>query len=88
MDVRDVRAYVEREWATAETRKQEHWAREFNERGPDATLEAALTLREHMRLVNPEWPSERERAADLADHIALKRAIDLAAGAFVGLTTR
>lgn len=88
MDARDVRAYVARGWEAAEKLKQEHWAREFRERGAEATLSAALALWQQMRLVDPDWPSEEERTADLTHHIALKRAIDRAASAFVGLTAR
>jgi hypothetical protein len=88
VEPRDARAYVERGWAAAERLKQEHWAREFRERGPEATLEAARALREHMRLVNPDWPSESERRDDLDHHIALKRAIDAAARAFLQRAAR
>ena len=83
MDARDLRAYVERGWTAAQALKQQHWAREFRERGPEATVAAALALREHMRLVNPDWPSESDRREDLAHHVALKRAIDGAARAFL-----
>ncbi len=83
-----LRAYLERGWAAAESLKQEHWAREFNERGPEATLEASQALWQHIRLLRPEWPSDQERLEDLAHHIALKRAIDRAARAFVFVTAR
>lgn len=88
MDARDVRAYVEREWTAAEALKQQYWAREFREHGSEATVEVALALREHMRLVNPDWPSESERREDLAHHVVLKRAIDGAARAFLLDTAR
>jgi len=83
VDARDLKAYVERGWAAAQTRKQEHWAREFREHGPDVTVEVACALREHMRLVNPDWPSESDRRDDLAHHVVLKRAIDGATRAFL-----
>jgi hypothetical protein len=83
VDAREVRAYVERGWATAAALKEQHWAREFRERGPEATVAAALALHEHMQLVNPDWPSESDRQEDLAHHVALKRAIDGAARAFI-----
>lgn len=83
VDAGDLRAYVDRGWAAARTLKQEHWAREFREHGSEATVEAALALREHMRLVNPDWPSESDRRDDLAHHVVLKRAIDGAARAFL-----
>lgn len=83
MDADDIRAYAQRAWAAAEAGKREHWAREFAARGSAATLEAAHALWIHMRAVRPDWPTARERDADLDHHIALKRAIDRAAGGFV-----
>ncbi len=77
-----LRAYAGRAWARAAALKQEHWAREFATRGPAATFEAAQALREHMRAVRPDWPTDEERREDLAHHVALKRAIDRAASAF------
>lgn len=88
VDPRHLRAYVERDWAAAESLKQEHWAREFADRGPEATLQASQALWRHMRLVRPDWPSDPERLGDLAHHIALKRAIDRVAGAFVPFAAR
>ena len=82
VDVRDLRAYLERGRA-AERLKREYWAREFRARGPGATIEAARALHEHMRRVNPDWPSDADRRADLAHHVVLKRAIDGAARAFL-----
>lgn len=83
MKPEDVRAYAQRGWKVAETRKQEHWAREFVEHGPQATFEASQVLWRHMRSLRPDWPSPEERREDLAHHIALKELIDRAAGAFV-----
>ncbi len=83
MKPEDVRAYAQRAWKVAETRKQEHWAREFDEHGPQATFDASQVLWRHMRALRPDWPSPEERREDLAHHITLKRLIDRAAGAFV-----
>lgn len=83
-----MKAFIERDWAAAASFKQEHWAREFAERGPAATLDASQALWQHMRLVRPDWPSNRERLDDLAHHVALKRAIDRVAGAFVAIAAR
>jgi hypothetical protein len=88
VDRASARAFVERGWEAAEALAQEHWAREFDRGGPAATLAAAGALWEHMRQVRPDWPSESERADDLAHHLALKGAIDRAAGAFLPLTGR
>jgi len=83
MKPEDVRAYAQRAWKAAETRKQEHWAREYVEHGPQTTFEASQVLWRHMRSLRPDWPSPEERREDLAHHIALKQLIDRAAGAFV-----
>jgi len=84
----DVRAYAARNWRAAETLKQDHWARETAERGPLVTFEASQLLWHHMRTLRPDWPSDDERRQDLADHIALKRLIDRAAGAFLDAANR
>ena len=83
----DLRAYAHRPWLAAEAQKQEHWARELSA-NPLATFEASQALWVHMRQVNPDWPSQAERQEDLAHHIALKRAIDRAAGVFLAAAGR
>ena len=83
----DVRAYAHRPWPAAEALKQQHWARELAS-NPLATLEASQALWVHMRQINPEWPTEAERREDLAHHVALKRAIDRAAGVFLAAAGR
>ncbi len=84
----DVRAYARRAWEAAEMLKREHWAREIAQRGPLATFEASQALWEHMRRLRPDWPSPDDRREDLAHHIALKSAIDAAAGAFLARADR
>ena len=88
MESEDARDYVHRGWGAAEALKQEHWAREVAERGCLATFEACQVLWEHMRRLQPDWPSPEERREDLAHHVALKRAIDRAAGAFLSTAHR
>lgn len=85
MDAAHLKAYRERDWARAEALKRAHWAREFATRGPEATVEAAQALWQHMRLVRPDWPSDEERGEDLAHHLELKQRIDRAAHAVVRL---
>jgi hypothetical protein len=83
MEALDVRAYLDRCRTAGDSGKREHWAREYRQHGSTATLDAAQALWLHMRAVRPEWPSEDERQADLAHHVALKRAIDRAERAFL-----
>ena len=88
MDAPDLKAYLERGWAAAEALKRAHWAREFAARGPEATIQAAHALWQHMRLVRPDWPSEEQRREDLVHHVRLKERIDRAAHAFARLADR
>jgi hypothetical protein len=88
VDREQLRAYAGRAWARAAALKRAHWASEFAARGPTATFEAAQALREHMCALRPDWPTDRERREDLAHHVALKRAIDRAAGVFRAATRR
>ena len=83
----DLRAYAHRPWSTGEALKGEHWVRELSH-NPLATFDASQALWVHMRQVNPHWPTEAERREDLAHHVALKRAIDRAAGVFIAAAGR
>ena len=84
----DVRAYAQRAWHVLAGLEHDHWARALLERGPLSTLEASQALWTHMRHVRPDWPTEADRRADLAHHIALKQAIDRAARAFTAAARR
>ena len=88
MHADDLRAYAGRPWRLLAALQVDHWGRELAVRGPLATLEASQALWAHMRSVRPDWPREADRSADLAHHIALKHAIDRAAGAFLVPTRR
>ena len=88
MNPAELRAYARRAWDVGERLEREHWRQEIAARGPLATFEASQVLWEHMRRVRPDWPSLEERREDLAHHIALKRALDRAAGAFLARAHR
>ena len=83
----DLRAYASRPWHLAETLERTHWTSELA-RDPMATFWASQVLWVHMRQINPAWPTEAEREEDLAHHVALKRAIDHAAGVFLAAAGR
>jgi hypothetical protein len=80
----DARAFVERDWAGLAALKRAHLVERYRTDGAQAALRASSMLWEHTRCVRPDWPNARERAADLAQHIELKRQIDQAAHAFQG----
>lgn len=84
MDRDAVQRYAWRPWAEIEAAKQAYWAREFAERGHEATFRAAQALWDYMRNVRPDWPTQTERAEDLAHHLELKRLLDQAGRALTG----
>jgi hypothetical protein len=84
----DLRAYAQRPWHVLAALEQDHWARQLDARGPLATLEASQALWAHMRRVRPDWPTAEDRRDDSAHHVALKQAIDRAAGAFLAAARR
>ncbi|XYH97268.1 hypothetical protein ACMHYB_57515 [Sorangium sp. So ce1128] len=82
MDPAHIRAFAERNRADVEQRKLDHWRRVYREQGSQATLQAGHALYDHARRVRPDFPTDRERAEDLAHHVELKRLLERAAGAF------
>ena len=81
MDSDAVRAFANRDWEAIAGSKREHWTRVLRTAGPAALFRVAQHLREHTRMVRPDWPSPNDRARDLANHIALKQLLDRASHA-------
>ncbi|HZS32101.1 MAG TPA: hypothetical protein VFC42_01835 [Methylomirabilota bacterium] len=88
MDPASVRQFVERPWARVRASKRRHWAEAVEADGPEPSLRASRALWLHMRCVRPDWPSDAERAEDLAHHLELKRCLDRAARALAPLPDR
>ncbi len=65
------RAYVGRPWAAIERAKRRFWAEA--KRTPGERVAVAEALREHARELHPMWPTNEDRAEDLAHHIELRR---------------
>ena len=82
VDAKAIRAYARRDWTLIERRKREYWAKRYREQGAAPLRRVADALREHLLAVRPDWPSEADREADLAHHVALKRLLDAAGDAF------
>lgn len=76
MKAEDVRRYLERDRSAVESQKRQYWAQLCRAEGGAATLAAAHALHAHLRFVRPDYPTERDRAEDLAHHVALKQMID------------
>lgn len=78
----DAYAFVGRDWASMAALKRLHWAERFHAEGSQATVRASSALWEHVRRIKPDWPTERDRRADLAHHIEFKRLLDRTAHGF------
>lgn len=88
VDASSVRRFADRPWELLRAAKRRHWAEEVTARGPEASLGASRALWLHMRRVRPDWPSDAERAEDLAHHLELKGYLDRAARALARLPDR
>lgn len=69
------RAFAGRPWGLLEDAKREHIAASFRA-DPAAHAASIYALRDHLRLVRPEWPTAAELMTDLEDHVALKRKLE------------
>jgi hypothetical protein len=88
VDAPSIRRFVDRPWKLLRAATRRYWAEEVRARGAEAPLRAFRTLWLHMRRVRPDWPSEAERAEDLAHHLELKGCLDRAARALARLPDR
>ena len=84
MDPEDLRAFAGRDWAAAADAKREYWAERFRREGAGPARRASTLLLEHARRLGVSPLTEPDRAADLADHAALRDRLDRAARAFTG----
>ncbi|MEQ1729260.1 MAG: hypothetical protein ABL982_12865 [Vicinamibacterales bacterium] len=84
MTSEELRRFARRDWASAAAGKGEYWAARYQQHGATPAREAAFALLQHMRTVQPDYPSARHREEDLADHQVLRHRLDLAAHAFTG----
>ena len=78
----DLRRFARRDWAGAAAGKGDYWAQQYQQHGAVPARQAATALLQHMRAVQPDYPSPRFRDEDLADHHSLRQRLDRAAHAF------
>jgi len=71
----DLLAFAHRDWSLVAEAKAEFWQDCKRHRTPDDILAIGEQLRQHVRAVRPDWPSESERAADLAVHLRVTEAL-------------
>ncbi|MGH9369763.1 MAG: hypothetical protein ACRD3M_19095 [Thermoanaerobaculia bacterium] len=64
----DLIAYARRDWALLAQVKAAHWARVKRRSGVVRAVRAGEELRQLVRRIHPEWPTEEDRKRDLATH--------------------
>jgi hypothetical protein len=79
-----LRRFAQRDWSALADAKRDYWAEQYRTRGPEAARRASLLLLEHARHIQPGFPTEADRSADLASHIETCDRLDRAARAFTG----
>jgi hypothetical protein len=62
------------DWAAAARDKERYFLDYKRQHGPAAGIRMADELRRHVLALRPDWPSEEERAEDMATHL---RVIDV-----------
>lgn len=87
IDPEHLRAYAARPWAELERSKREHIAARYRE-DPAEHAASVARMTEHLKAVRPDWPTEDDLARDLADHVELKRKLDLVAAVYAGRRAR
>lgn len=65
---RDLRAFLDRDWAAVREAKDAYWADATRVRGALEALRMADELRMQTRQFHPDWPTAEDRAADLEAH--------------------
>jgi hypothetical protein len=71
----EVRTFARRDWGAIAAAKNEAWLALRRARGIDGALAQADELRRQAREMRPDWPSEEERAEDLAAHNRVSEAL-------------
>jgi hypothetical protein len=78
---RAIHEFVKRPWRDVASAKTAYWAERFA-RDRQATWVAAQALLDHMRRIQPDFPTDRDRDADFGAHLSLRSCLDRAAHAF------
>jgi hypothetical protein len=81
VDPGTIREFVLRDWQGASRAKAEYWAQLYRD-NPEALWDSVQALLAHVRRVQPDFPTDEARAADLSSHVSLKSRLDRAAHAF------
>jgi hypothetical protein len=69
----DILEYVNRDWAAIERMKLRHWS--TYSQTPTEALMACGDLRNYALSLHPDWPTEKDRREDLANHIRVSESL-------------
>ena len=75
MDRKAVLEFARRDWARVADAKTDFWLNRKRASSPAELLTLGDQLLRHARTMRPDWPSEVERAADLAVHQRVAEAL-------------
>ena len=64
----DLIAFARRDWDAVAALKQRWWAEQKSRMTPEQALEVGDELRDHVREVRGDWPTDEDRRNDLACH--------------------
>ena len=71
----DLVAFAQRDWSAVAELKADHWVERAQRLGSQETFRIADELRRFVAAARPDWPSDEERAADLASHVAVAESL-------------
>jgi hypothetical protein len=69
MVTRGIRQFVSRDWSAVRASKDAYWGERIAQLGPTEGLRIADELRRQMLAIDPGWPDEAHRQADLMSHV-------------------
>ena len=75
MRAEDLVEFATRDRSEVAAEKARYWIERKQRLGPAEGLRVAEELRRHVRQIRPDWPSEAERAEDLATHLRVAEAL-------------
>jgi len=82
MDPEALREFARRDWDAAAASKAHYWALRYRLEGSRPAWEASAALLAQLRRHRPDFPTPRDREADLQHHLRLRALLDRAAHAF------
>jgi hypothetical protein len=71
----DIRAFAARPWAAIEAEKRSYWAAAKRDMTPLEALAVSEDLRKFTQQIRPDFPTTRDREADIEMHIRLSEGL-------------